>query len=108
MSGGPCGPQVARCSGPLLRAIPLWGLDGDERKKPSHDVLVIGAPVEVHGDRHLIDGLKGDLGHLIGVALAPFKARFARVEVMQGSSASERLEPPCQALVMERESRDIP
>src|SRR6266702_2878233 len=87
----------------MLRAIPLGCLGLDERQEPLHDVLVVSATVEVHSDRHLVNGLEGNLGHLIHVPVAPFEVHLACVKVMKRCRTGERFEPPCQALVMERD-----
>jgi hypothetical protein len=64
---------------------------------------VPGAPVEIHRDRHQVDGRQGDFRHLVTVAVAPVEPHLAGVKVMQRRCARERLEPPGHALVVQRD-----
>ncbi len=82
----------------MLGERPLRGLGGNARNQPGHDLLVVGARVEVHVERDEVDRRERDLGHRIDRVLTG-EIGLAHIEVVQRSRARERAQAPRQALV---------
>lgn len=83
----------------VLVGGPAGRLERHERQQPRDHLVVIGAGVEVHRDGDLVDRVQGDLGHLVDRGVRPVQLRLARVEVVQGRCAGQRLEAAGQPLV---------